>query len=108
MTTALEGIRVLDLAPMGPGGHCSKTLADLGADVIRVTEAGRSEGRRGGRRADANLPTGYGLRRNTRSIGMDLKNEAVREIFYRLVETADVVSMGSRPGVADRLGIGYE
>jgi crotonobetainyl-CoA:carnitine CoA-transferase CaiB-like acyl-CoA transferase len=93
---------------MGPGGHCSKTLADLGADVIRVVEAGGAAGRRGGRRADTNVRTGYGMRRNTRAIGMDLKDEAVRAVFLRLVGTADVVVVGFRPGVAERLGIGYE
>ncbi len=103
---ALEGIRILDMARLGPGPHCSQILADLGADVIRVEEPGQGEGRRAGRiirfRGDA------AIRRNSRSIALNLKTEEGRRVFYKLAATADVVMEGFRPGVVKRLGVDYD
>ncbi len=105
----LRGIRVVDLSRYAPGPYCTMLLADLGADVIVVeeppgrgrrvdTEMGVSE------RTKAFLPMG----RNKRSVALDLKNERQREVFFRLVEKADVVTEGFRPGVAKRLGIDFD
>lgn len=105
----LEGIRVVDLSRYAPGPYCTMLLADLGADVI-VVEEPPGRGRRVDNemgvsdRAKAFLPLG----RNKRSISLDLKNERMREVFFRLVESADVVTEGFRPGVAKRLGVDYE
>ncbi len=103
---ALEGIRVLDLAPLGPGPHCSQILADLGAGVIKIEPPGPGEGRRAGRLL--RLPPDAAIRRDSRTLGLNLKDEAGREVFYRLAATADVVIDGYRPGVVKRLGVDYE
>lgn len=105
----LRGIRVVDLSRYAPGPYCTMLLADLGADVIVIeeppgrgrrvdTEMGVSD------RAKAYLPMG----RNKRSVALDLKDDRMREAFFRLVDGADVVTEGFRPGVAQRLGVDYE
>ena len=106
MAGALEGVRYLDLARVGPGGHCSRILADMGADVIRVAEPAPSAARRAA--LPANDARTYSLRRNTRVIGLDLKSETGRAVFYRLAATADAMGVGFRPGTPKRLGIDYE
>jgi len=95
----LEGIRILDLARLGPGPHSSQILADFGAEVIKLEPPSR-----GGK--ELTMPRV--IRRNTRSIVLDLKSEKGREVFRRLVATVDVVMEGFRPGVARRLGTDYE
>ncbi|MBC8274792.1 MAG: CoA transferase [Chloroflexi bacterium] len=111
---ALEGIKVLDLTHLAPGGLCTMILGDLGADVIKV-EALPGVGGRGaviglspmgeeGRREAAF----DALSRNKRSIGLNLKSDKGRDIFYQLAQTADVVVEGFRPGVVKRLGVDYE
>src|SRR3990170_5987445 len=104
---ALEGIRVLDLTRLAPGPYCTMLLGDLGADVIVVEEPPGV-----GRRFDAGMSeraTAFNaLGRNKRSIGLNLKDERAREVFYRLAEKADVVLEGFRPGVVKRLGVDYE
>jgi len=95
----LEGIRILDLARLGPGPHSSQILADFGAEVIKLEPPSR-----GGK--ELTMPRV--IRRNTRSIVLNLKSEKGREVFRRLVATVDVVMEGFRPGVARRLGIDYE
>jgi len=103
----LEGIRVLDLTRLAPGPFCTMLLGDLGADVIVVEEAPGA-----GRRFDVGLSDRAqafnALGRNKRSIGLNLKDEAARQVFYRLAEKADVVLEGFRPGVVKRLGVDYE
>jgi crotonobetainyl-CoA:carnitine CoA-transferase CaiB-like acyl-CoA transferase len=81
---------------------CSLHLADMGADVIKVEDPVQGD--------YARVSGGYyhSINRNKRSIGLDLKKEDGREIFLRLADTADVIMEGFRPGVVDRLGIGYE
>ena len=118
MTGALDGLRVLDLSRQAPGPFCSMLLADLGADVLMV-EVPRGVVARFDRMADAAAtPDADGeaerrralnpLRRNKRSIAINLREEAGRDLFYRLVTDADVVLDGFRPGVTARLGIDYE
>jgi len=104
---ALEGIRVLDLTRLAPGPFCTMLLGDMGADVIVVEEAPGA-----GRRFDIGMSERAqafnALGRNKRSIGLNLKDERAREVFYRLAEGADVVLEGFRPGVVKRLGVDYE
>ena len=103
---ALEGIRILDMARLGPGPHCAQILGDLGADVIRIEDPGPGSGRREGR--VIRFPGDAAIRRNSRSVALNLKSDAGREAFWRLVRTADVIVEGFRPGVVKRLGVNYE
>ena len=102
----LERIRILDLARLGPGPHCAQILGDLGADIVKVEEPGPGEGRRAGRML--RLPGDAPIRRNSRSIGLNLRTEEGREVFYKLAASADAIMEGFRPGVAKRLGVDYE
>jgi alpha-methylacyl-CoA racemase len=113
----LSDVRVLDLSRLLPGGFCSQLLADLGADVVKVEDTGMGDYVRW-------APPYYGddeqqslgtrsalylsLNRNKRSIRLDLKSEGGREALLRLVREHDVVLESFRPGVLDRLGVGYE
>lgn len=96
----LHGLRVIELASIGPGPMCAMLLADLGAEVVRI---------------DRLEPSGLGLpvdprfdvpARSRRSIALDLKSEGGREAAQRLITAADVLIEGWRPGVAERLGLG--
>lgn len=96
----LDGIKVIEIAGIGPGPFCAMVLADLGAEVIRVDRAGQV--------ADefpADPPRDI-LNRGRKSIGVDLKNPEGVETILRLCESADALIEGFRPGVAERLGIG--
>ncbi|MBW3661689.1 MAG: CoA transferase [Actinobacteria bacterium] len=95
----LVGVRVLDTSTVGPGSRCSAWLADLGADVIKV-----------GRLSGGIEPVwhAYGAGRGTRQVRIDLQDERGVGAFLALVATADVVLDSYRPGVADRLGVGYD
>ncbi len=95
----LEGIRILDLARLGPGPHSSQILADFGAEIIKLEPPSK-----GG----VQLTMPRVIRRNTRSIVLNLKSDSGREVFRKLVATVDVVMEGFRPGVAKRLGVDYE
>jgi alpha-methylacyl-CoA racemase len=97
-TGPLRGIRVVELAGIGPGPHAATLLADLGADVVRVERPGGAASP-GSRETDL-------LTRGRPSVAMDLKNPAAVEAVLRLVETADVFLEGMRPGAAERLGLG--
>jgi alpha-methylacyl-CoA racemase len=114
MSLPLEGIRVLDLSRLLPGGFCSLLLADLGADVVKVEDTGVgdyirwSPPRYEGAHESAGSALFLALNRNKRSIRLDLKQEAGREALLRLVRSFDVVLESFRPGVLDRLGVGYE
>jgi len=107
MAAPLEGIRVLDMAWQGPGTFCATMLGDLGADVIKVYEAHPE--RRGGpvvmTYPDSPIFPGW---RNCRNIGIDLKSDKGKDIFFELVKTADVITEGFRPGVVKRLGVDYD
>jgi alpha-methylacyl-CoA racemase len=111
---ALEGIRVLDLSRLLPGGFCSGLLADFGADVLKVEDTGLGDyvrwapPRYEGAEESAGGALFLALNRNKRSIRIDLKSDAGREVLLRLVRESDVLLEGFRPGVMERLGVGYE
>jgi alpha-methylacyl-CoA racemase len=96
----LEGIRVIEVAGIGPGPFCAMMLADMGAEVLRVD---RAQAVRGG---SPDRPPLDVLNRGRRSIGVDLKHADGVETVLRLVEGADALIEGFRPGVAERLGFG--
>jgi alpha-methylacyl-CoA racemase len=112
--SALDGLRVLDLSRLLPGGFCSLLLADFGADVIKVedTQAGDyvrwAEPRHEGADPSAAAAPFLALNRGKRSIRLDLKRAGGRDALRRLARDADVLLESFRPGVMDRLGVGYE
>ncbi len=112
MAPPLQGIKVLDLSRLGPGPYCTMILADLGADVLKIEEPPPAAGRRTGsfdpRVQKETLATSVAHGRNKRSIVLNLKSEAGREIFLKLSRDADVVMDEYRPGVLKRLGVDYE
>ena len=104
----LTGIRVLDLSRLLPGPFASQILADYGAEVIKVEDTGAGDYLRDSLPLLDNLGTFFwSINRGKKSIKLDLKSAAGREIFLRLAAGADVVLEGFRPGVMDRLGVGY-
>jgi crotonobetainyl-CoA:carnitine CoA-transferase CaiB-like acyl-CoA transferase len=109
-----EGLRVLDLSRLLPGGFCSLLLADFGADVIKVEDTAMGDYVRwsppafeGAERSAAGSLF-VGLNRGKRSIRINLKEPRGREVLLRLVRDADVLLESFRPGVLDRLGVGWE
>ena len=105
----LTGIRVLDLTRLLPGPFCTLLLADMGADVIKVEEPGGGDYMRwtpplvDGQSAIFNA-----INRNKRSITLNLKSGVGRDLLLRLVDTAHVLVEGNRPGVMDRLQLGWD
>jgi crotonobetainyl-CoA:carnitine CoA-transferase CaiB-like acyl-CoA transferase len=105
---ALDGIRVLDLTRLLPGAFCTLLLADMGADVVKVEEPSAGDYMRWyPPLVDGQSVLFNALNRNKRSLALNLKSEAGRDLFLGLVERADVVVEGNRPGVMDRLGLGW-
>src|SRR5262249_39525991 len=104
-----RGLKVLDLSQGVAGPYCGMLLAQHGANVIKVEPTGdgdwaRTLGRYYGGHSAYSIPSNLGKR----SIGLDLKSDAGKEVLWRLIEGADVLLEGFRPGVLDRLGFGYE
>jgi crotonobetainyl-CoA:carnitine CoA-transferase CaiB-like acyl-CoA transferase len=109
MAAALDGVRILDLSRLLPGPFCTMLLADFGADVIKVEEPTRGDYiREWHPRIGANSGFHVVLNRNKRSLTLNLKAPAGKEIFRQLAQQADVVLEGFRPGVMARLGLDYE
>jgi crotonobetainyl-CoA:carnitine CoA-transferase CaiB-like acyl-CoA transferase len=109
---ALEGVRILDLSRLVPGAFCTMLLGDSGAEVLKI-EAPEITGFMGSARSlqkteNRRQVAYYAPDRNKKSIVLNLKSEAGREIFYRLSRRSDVIVEGFRPGVVKRLGIDYE
>ena len=110
----LAGVRVLDLSRLLPGGFCSLLLADYGADVLKVEDTGAGDYIRWapplveGAAHSAASALFLALNRNKRSIRIDLKQDAGREVLLALAREHDVVLESFRPGVLDRLGVGYD
>ena len=110
---ALASVKILDFSHLLQGPFATQLLGDLGADIIKVERAGPGDLFRsmtffnewvGGKES----PCFLAWNRNKRSIAVDLKSPRVREILYKIAESADVVVQNFRPGVMDRLGYGYE
>ena len=105
----LTGIRVLDLTRLLPGPFCTMLLADMGADVVKVEEPGTGDYMRwtppliDGQSALFNA-----VNRNKRSLTLNLKADVGRDLLMRLVEHADVLVEGNRPGVMERLGLAWD
>ncbi|MDA0270202.1 MAG: CaiB/BaiF CoA-transferase family protein [Chloroflexi bacterium] len=112
MPGPLEGIRVVDLSRLAPGPYASMLLGDLGADVTLVEAPAGAVQVIGGRETDeaaADRRRAFGaLGRNKRSIVVNLKSDEGRQVVHDLAREADVFLEGFRPGVTDRLGVGYE
>lgn len=121
MTLPLEGIKVLEFARFMPGPFCSMILADFGADVIRIEEPKRAAGSKSrrtaqakGTKGDISAPTDSDARyydaiyRNKKSITLNLKDAVAQDIAHKLATESDVVIVEFRPGVAQRLNIGYD
>jgi alpha-methylacyl-CoA racemase len=112
--SALSDVRVLDLSRLLPGGFCSLLLADFGADVLKVEDTGMGDYVRwsapGYEGADDSAKSALflALNRGKRSIRLNLKDEAGRAVLLKLVREHDVLIESFRPGVMDRLGVGYE
>ena len=98
----LQGVRVVEFAGLGPGPFCGMLLADLGADVVRIDRKGARGGLIGALGATSLLDRGK------RSIALDLKDADDLSVVRALVERADVLLEGFRPGVMERLGLGPE
>jgi len=106
----LRHLRVLDLSQVMAGPFCGMMLGDMGADVIKIEPPGVGDQTRRamGFKLKGSDSMGFiNMNRNKRSMVLNLKSPAGREVFYELVKTADVVIENYRPGVADRLGINY-
>ena len=95
-TGPLAGLRVIEVAGIGPGPYACMMLADMGAEVIRIERPGAQT------RQDAGDPT----LRSSRRVVLDLKQARSVEVLLKLVERSDVLIEGFRPGVAERLGFG--
>ena len=112
--SALAGLRVLDLTRLLPGGFCTLLLADLGADVIKVEDTGAGDYVRwapphyAGADPSAGGALFLALNRGKRSVRIDLKAPAGRDVLLRLAGDADVLVESFRPGVMERLGVGYD
>ncbi len=98
MTGPLDGVRIVELAGIGPAPFAAMVLADLGADIVRVDRAGGGSG-------FAQFDV---MNRGRRSIAVDLKHPEGVEVVLRLAAESDVLIEGFRPGVAERLGVGPE
>src|SRR6202000_3235491 len=96
MAGPLSGLRVVELAGIGPGPHAAMILGDLGADVVRIDRPSASPG---GVVKDA-------MSRNRRIVTADLKSDDGRDLVFKLIAKADVLIEGYRPGVTERIGLG--
>ncbi len=104
----LQGVRVLDLTRLLPGPVATLHLADMGADVIKIEDHGAGDyARTMGEGPDAVSVFYRSVNRNKRGLCLDLKRPEGRDVFLRLARDADIVVESFRPGVTDKLGIGY-
>ena len=107
--SALEGVRVVAFELAAAGPYCSELLADMGAEVVKIERPGTGDTIRSWDTAVKGLSSGYvWLNRNKRSVTVDARHEGGKQIMRRLVREADVFLENFAPGVADRLGLGYE
>lgn len=105
----LKELKMLDLSRLLPGPYCSLLLADLGMEVLKVEDPDQGDPTRTTgpiRKKDSAIF--LALNRNKKSIKLDLKIKEGKEIFYKLIQSYDIILESFRPGVVDRLGIGYQ
>jgi crotonobetainyl-CoA:carnitine CoA-transferase CaiB-like acyl-CoA transferase len=109
-TQALDGIRVVDLTRVMTGPYCTMLLGDMGADVIKIEQPGKGDDTRAWGPPFIDDISAYylSINRNKRSLTLNLKSEAGKEILWKLIEGADVVVENFSPGTAARLGFGYD
>lgn len=109
MAGALDGIKVLDITNYIAGPFATMLLGDLGAEVCKIETPGAGDPFRSWDREPKNYaPSFCAMNRNKKSLTVDIKAPAGKEIFLRLAKRSDVIVENLRPGVVDRLGIGYE
>jgi crotonobetainyl-CoA:carnitine CoA-transferase CaiB-like acyl-CoA transferase len=112
MSGALQGIRILDFSQMMLGPFATQMLGDMGADVIKVERPGVGEWERGlelmGQLIDGDSAAFLAMNRNKRSVALDLKHPLARQALLDVGRVSDVVVENFRPGVMDRLGLGYD
>jgi crotonobetainyl-CoA:carnitine CoA-transferase CaiB-like acyl-CoA transferase len=112
MKMALEGVRVVDFTQMMLGPWGTQFLGDMGADVIKIERPKTGEWERGlaamGELLGGDSPFFLAMNRNKRSLTLNLKDPRARQIIYDLVRDADLVTENFRPGVLDKLGLGYD
>ncbi|MFQ5842204.1 MAG: CaiB/BaiF CoA transferase family protein, partial [Thermodesulfobacteriota bacterium] len=109
MMKALDGVKILDLTRLLPGNFCTLLLADNGADVLKIEDTDRGDyGRWYPPRVRTQSAYFLALNRNKKSMKLNLKTDEGKTIFMQLAQRSDVILEGFRPGVTDRLGIGYE
>ncbi|MBW1828936.1 MAG: CoA transferase [Deltaproteobacteria bacterium] len=112
MTSALEGIKVLDITGMGPASYAAQILGDMGAEVIKISQPPKNASRGVGQGVEflegMDASVSFDTLRNKKNMGINLKTEAGHGLFSRMAETSDVILESFRPGVMDRLGLGYE
>jgi crotonobetainyl-CoA:carnitine CoA-transferase CaiB-like acyl-CoA transferase len=108
--SALEGILVVDCTQVVAGPYCTRILADLGANVVKVEKPdGGDDVRKGGiMQMGGDSPQFHAANRNKRSLALDLKDPRGKEVFLQLVDQADVVVESFRPGAMEKLGLGYQ
>ena len=106
----LEGVRVLDLSMVVSGPFCTMMLGDLGADVIKIEPPEGDVTRlEAGQQTRGGVPIGIlNWNRNKRALMLDLKRPGAAEVFLKMAPLADIVVQNVRPGVVERLGVGYE
>src|SRR5690349_22217328 len=108
LADALRGIRVLDLSRLLPGPYLTMILADMGADVVKIEDPRVGDYLRAFPPAKGGVAGRFlAINRGKRSCALDLKLAAARDAFLKMVERADVVVESFRPGVMDKLGLGY-
>lgn len=109
-TQALSGIRVVDLTRVMTGPYCTMLLGDMGADVVKIEQPGKGDDTRAWGPPFIDDISAYYLsvNRNKRSLTLNLKSDAGREILWKLIDAADVVVENFSPGTVGRLGFGYE
>ena len=108
-TAALSGLKVVDLSQVLAGPLCTMILADLGADVVKIEPPRGDQARQSlGTRIGDGSSAFFAVNRNKRSVMLDLRTVDARTALHRLVSRADVVVENFRPGVAERLGAGYD
>ncbi|MCY4206907.1 MAG: CoA transferase [Roseovarius sp.] len=109
---ALEGVRILDFTQMMLGPLCTQTLADMGADVLKIERPVKGDWMRSmplnGEFVGSDGAAFHSFNRNKRSVGVDLKNPEGRALLLDMAKECDVVTENFRSGVMDRLGLGYE